>query len=238
MACNEDIVRRVEKLLNMTTDRGCTESEAAKAAGLAQKLMLMHDLTLGELRQDEVVGETLLDEMPGTMRQAWRGYLAAKVASHNGCTTLWITGLKKARLVVFGQPSDVQRVQTLYGFCARETERLARTAYAGRGRTWLNVWRHGVVDGIGASLREAKEAARQEHAASTGTALIVVDQQLAVIAKRGALARTFMHDRFRNIKKGGRNPAAEKDAEARERGYHDGRSLNVAGVGKALGEGK
>ena len=237
----EDILSRVQKLLNMTVANGCTEAEAAKAAGLAQQLILKHEIAMVELEaagaEPEApapVGHTTLDQMPSSMRQVWRGYLAHVLAVHNGCSTLWMTG-GKPRLVIAGTEADVAKVRMLYAFCVEQTEHMAKQ-YSGAGRTWLNVWRHGVADGIAYSLREAREKVRAEQAAANAaacSALVIVDRALARIDDRTRLSRVYFEQKYK-IKKSGGNPAANKDADARGQGFNDGRQINVSGVGKAL----
>ena len=45
----EAIVEKIQKLLNMTTENGCTESEAANAALLASKLLTQHKLEMSDV---------------------------------------------------------------------------------------------------------------------------------------------------------------------------------------------
>jgi hypothetical protein len=100
----------------------------------------------------------------------------------------------------------------------------------------MNNWRHGVVSGIRQSLKEAREAARNEYASETGTALIVVDNALATVDQRSREVAVWAKRKF-----GLRNLApspARTDHGARETGRRDGRTINVNGSGPALGGGR
>jgi hypothetical protein len=234
----QDALNTVRKLLNRTTENGCTESEAKTAAGLAQKLMDKHRISvdvLGTIDDDadeEIRGwEDPLDEMPNRLKQHWRGSLSMVICRHNGCTVYWNHKGQKPCLSIVGRASDVSAARYLYEFVIREME-TAQVKYRGNGRTWLNNWRNGFVDGIADSLREAREAARQEYAAETGTALIVVDQALVAIKDRHQKAAAFAKAKF-NLRSGG-GGSGQYDHGARATGKRDGKQVNVNGGGKGL----
>ena len=230
----EDALDRVQKLLNRTTANGCTEAEATVAAGQAQKLMLKHNIEALDLdtEEDEEIRtwEDPLDVMPNRLKHTWRGQLAMVICRHNGSTVFWGWAGWKPKLTIAGRASDVTTTRYLYNFVVREMERMVQD-YRGNGRTWLNNWRLGVVDGIAVSLREARRAARSEYASETGTALIVVDQALVTLDARHTEVVAWAQKKY-NLRRGG-GDAGRWDYGARATGKCDGKTINVNG-GTAL----
>jgi hypothetical protein len=130
-----------------------------------------------------------------------------------------------ADLKIIGEEGDTQGVRYLYAFLTREITSLGRP-YGGNGRTWTNNWRHGVVDTLRARLKEAREAAvtTAYSEASTGTALIVVDNALAVIKERERHVERI--ERQLGLVQGsGRH--YRSDHSARDQGRLDGRRINI-----------
>ncbi|RKZ72484.1 MAG: hypothetical protein DRQ48_00300 [Gammaproteobacteria bacterium] len=236
----EAALTQVRKLLNMTTNNGCTEAEAATAAGMAQKIMLKHDLAALDVDAPDEdddgpikTWEDPLDRMPGKLRQIWRGQLAQVLCRANGTQVFWSND-GKPTLKIIGRASSVMATRYMYDFCVREMERLAKQ-YRGNGRTWMNNWRHGAVSGIQRSIADAREAARQEYANETGTSLIVIDKALAVIDARLAETKNYM-DRKYNM----RSLAQANNgynSSARATGQRDGGGINLGGGNAALGGG-
>lgn len=234
-----EALAKVHKLLRMTEARGCTEAEARQAAMMAQKLMMAHRLESVDLSgpesaapaPDQPVREWEQPLDSGRTRQTWRGRLALYVSEANGCSVYWSGSCLK----IIGTADNATAARYVYEFAAREIDRMAKR-YAGNGRTWLNNWRLGAVDGVRDSLREAREAARQERAASTGTALVVVDRALAVIDHEAKRARAFMYANVKGMRRTG-TTGARYDASARQTGQRDGRTINTGGGGARLGAG-
>ena len=51
----EDIIKKIQKLLAVSKDKGASENEAMMAADMAQKLLQAHNLSLGEIKNNENV---------------------------------------------------------------------------------------------------------------------------------------------------------------------------------------
>lgn len=231
-----EALEKVRKLLRMTEARGCTEAEARQAAMMAQRIMLAHridaaaiDLTAAgpaPVQPVEVWGDPLDAQKS---RQTWRGRLAVAVASANGCVVYW----NGSRLMLVGTADNAAAARYIYTFAAAEIDRMARR-YSGNGRTWINNWRLGAADGVAASLREAREEARRE-SASTGTALVVIDNAFALVAREERRADAHMRASVPGMRRG-HATASRYDHNARETGKRDGRTINTGG-GARLGSG-
>ena len=234
-----EALEKVRKLLRMTEARGCTEAESRQAAMMAQRLMMAHRLEMVDLNGPE--SSAPAPEQPvhnwddpldaQRTRQTWRGRLALHVAEANGCAVYW----SGSALRIVGTADNATAARYVYGFAAREIDRMAKR-YAGNGRTWLNNWRLGAAEGVRDSLREAREAARQERAASTGCALVVVDSALAVIDAEHKRAVAHLYASVPNMRRG-RSTGGRYDSGARATGQRDGRTVNVNAGGARLGGG-
>ena len=108
----------------------------------------------------------------------------------------------------------------------------------GTGRTWRNNFRLGVVDTIGAKLRQARKQVikdlRKEHKAK-GTALVVINTALAKVEQRDAEVDAFLEEHFDFVPL--RNAGHTRDRGAREQGQEAGREINVGKSSAAIGSG-
>lgn len=76
------ILTKIQNLLNMTTANGCTESEAANAANLAQKLLTQHKLSM-------------TDVMKGAMASGEAKAVESECQLSDTVSTAWANGIAK-----------------------------------------------------------------------------------------------------------------------------------------------
>lgn len=229
-------LRKIKKLLNLANAPSATEGEAANAAAAAQSLMTKHQIDEIALEMDErVVDEVIKDwEDPlegGTRLAAWKGQLAMAIAAVNACHVYRDLG----ELKIIGEQRDAQSVRYLYAYLVREIDTLAKR-YGGNGRTWLNNWRHGVVDTLRKRLREARDEAIQEQYADagTGTSLIVVDNALAVVKQRQVEVERIA--RQLGLRPGSRS-GSRFNHSARNQGRSDGHGISLGTGNGQIGAG-
>ena len=109
----DGIIATVQKLLAMTTDRGCTESEASNAAILAEKMLTENKLALADVMKEAFAKgeiEAVQDyAMPtGGSSIAWLHSLVTRLAKLAYCKA-FITRVNDVRRISFvGFPQDVQ----------------------------------------------------------------------------------------------------------------------------------
>jgi hypothetical protein len=119
----------------------------------------------------------------------------------------------------------------LFAFCCREIERLA-AGYAGNGKTWMNNYRLGIVDTIGAKLAEATRSvrgeARQLHGSAADRAIVRIDEKAIAV-------ENFVKTNL-NLKKAAK-VTYRSDVGARARGQMDGQSIQVGDSGPGLSPG-
>ncbi len=231
------IITKVKMLLERTTENGCTEAEATAATAQAHRIMLRHKLELRDVEEAGQAAEQVkawddpLDDNGRTM-PTWKGQLAMVLARPNGCSIFRNGG----RIKIIGRASDANTLRYLYAFVTKEMARMS-TRYAGNGRTWLNNWRLGFVNGVDLALQTAEAKERTTYAAETGTSLVVVDQALATINQRHEDALAFGRDELKL--KSGRSSRSRHDASARNQGERDGGRVNLSNGGSAqLGGGQ
>ena len=80
---NEKILEKIQKLLEVTTDRGASENEAMMAALKAQKLMAENDLTILDI-QTEKAEEVIIDKIK-LGKGNWKFILSSIIARNFSC---------------------------------------------------------------------------------------------------------------------------------------------------------
>lgn len=226
----EHIVSKVQKLLRLAGANNSPE-EAASAAAKAQEMIDQHNLTDAMLALDGATvdedvanfeeADAPLDQQK--TQQTWRVRLASILAKMNGCR-IYLHGYN---IALVGRPSDAETVRYLYAYLTRETEQLAESHGKGMGRTWRNNFRLGVVDTITRKLHEQHRTFETTARATAGTALVRVNQALAVIEKRGETVDLFMQKTLKLRKGGPISSHAQGNNQARERGRQAGQSISV-----------
>jgi hypothetical protein len=226
------ILNRVRKLLRLA--EGPNAHEAAAAAAKAQSLIDEHNLSAALLSLDEGMQDdediedfndkgAPLDSQPVLHR--WRLSLASSIARANGCRVYFTGG----SIALVGRPSDAETTRYLFGYLAREVERLCEKDGRGCGRTWRNNYRLGVVDTISQKLDAEHQkfvAERREIAAADNAqALVRVNQAIAKVEKRGEDVSAWIK---KNLKLyAGSSSSARHDNSAREAGRRAGRSIAI-----------
>lgn len=178
------IIEKVQKLRRLA--RSTNVNEAAAAAAAADRLIQEHGLAEAELQAE---GKTekevpVEDSSPlASWRRAptWQRILATRLIQHYDCAGYmrwaWAGGEQVLQHCVIGRPTDMSAVRYMYGWLTVEIERLAQL-HCGKGRSYLDSFRRGAVQGVCDKLYESKKAARQgsvEAPRVSSTALAIVD---------------------------------------------------------------
>lgn len=215
------IAEKVKKLLALAESDN--PHEAAAAAGAAERLMQEHRLTQADLGDAGSEAEILpvdFEHMKGGLLP-WKAVLCNEIARMHGCACLVRTpyGHKRnATIVVFGVPSDVEAVRTLYAWTSGETDRLVRKMGRGRDRRWQTSYRLGCVTGITDAMEDAMKTARSH---ATSTALARVDDRLV---RADAAVESVTNRAGVEIDKD--RPKLHLDVDAFREGERDGRDLH------------
>jgi len=90
----ESILKRIQKLLKMSTENGASENEAMFAADKAQKLLQEHNLSISDLKDEDQV-EPMDSEDVEVDRDLWKGYIRNATAKLYFCKTYTTMKLDK-----------------------------------------------------------------------------------------------------------------------------------------------
>jgi hypothetical protein len=238
MMTKEEAIEKVRKLLALSQSNN--PHEAALAAQRAQEILNKYEIEQGmldlssddptdkeQITQDGILGE------PTQRMSAWKGVLSDALARANACRSYWHwlhtvnqTNWRPARIMrlkIVGRPSDVQKVQYMFSLLVAEVDRLTKRDCAGKGKTYSNNYRHGMVGAIAEKIHEAKQSARRavyaEHAGDT-LALVKIDRSLERLDRRDQDMAQWMKA---NLKLKNMPSSASHDYAARAHGYRVGK---------------
>ena len=213
-------------------------NEAAAAAAAADRLIQEHGLAEAQLQADgKQAAETVTEDQSPLAAwtgktPTWQRILASGLARHYDCASylVWIRSNTLAHKII-GRPSDLATVRYMWGWLSVEIERLAQL-HKGEGRSWLDSFRRGAVQGVLYKLDESKRAAREEvQAKARVVAAINPDLQtntssaLAIYDRRREEAVDAMKE-------------LHPDVAERMKRSRGGRSFNGPSRHDAFGEGK
>ncbi|HUV03986.1 MAG TPA: DUF2786 domain-containing protein [Armatimonadota bacterium] len=170
----DNVKRQVAMLLEKTTANGCTVAEAESAAAAAQRLMSKHRIDAAELGSIGEDVEPCFDEdtlyQQGRICPSWRGVLAMYIGHANG-VAVFQSG---PSLRIVGTADQRAVVVYMFTYLARQVEELTLRLATGRGRSYSNSFRHGVVRAVGERLKAAEQVAKTEAPAG---ALVRIDKE-------------------------------------------------------------
>lgn len=227
---NEEIIKKLQALLRMTTDRGCTQGEMENAMVMAQKLAFKHRINLDELRDcgenetidlgKNIVKKTYKCSPTNSFPSAHR-YFCCIIDRYFGVKTITIEG--EGKIGVVGNVTDVDFAIYVYSYLRGTFKKLWYVAKFelvleefSRGSFYVGLW-----ESLNAKLNEAQESAKKEAAAEykSGFELVLVDFNKALQEK---------FDEFypESRKMRGRAPTV-KDEGAYRDGLAKGRKINI-----------
>ncbi len=253
----QGVIEKVQKLRKLA--RSTNEHEAAAAAAAADRLIQEHGLVEAQLQAEgKVEAEPVAEEKdPLTVWRGraptWQRQLASGLTRHYDCAAYlsWdyehrtSTGGPGLRHNLVGRASDVAAVRYMYGWLSVEIERLAQT-HKGSGRSWLDSFRRGAVQGVLNKLYASKKAARGEVEArvavasaidpgtKAGAGLVLYDRRREEAVETMKSLHEEVAERMKRSR-GGRSFASPSEWSAYRQGQEEGRSIHV---GASIGGGK
>jgi predicted oxidoreductase (fatty acid repression mutant protein) len=85
MTDKESIIQKIQKLLAMSKANGASENEAMTAANRVQKLLQEHNLSLGDIKDNEIV-EPIDSESFEAEKDKWKSWIVSATAKLYFCT--------------------------------------------------------------------------------------------------------------------------------------------------------
>lgn len=199
------IVDKVRLLLAQTTDRGCTATEAALAAGMARRLLDEHNLSIADVEALAEQTDGGIESVEDRSREAldgWEEPLASVLAKGFDCRVYKTRDLnrrRKAVLTFVGFSADVAIARFLFTTLRREIARAARRAYrdydgpASRYRHFESFC-HGATEAIRARLGEMARQRQGNAQALICHKLDAIDRRLPSLRPARPMQRSLSHD--------------------------------------------
>lgn len=183
----DNIKKRIQALSAKTVDNGCTEAEALAAMEKIGSMLAEYNLSMSEVELREESENCIQDclEIKGKNINNNIGTLLSSISIFTD-TKCWIYWNKiTVKYIFFGLESDVKSATYLLSVC---TSAMINESYKyvkslnlvgqGKHRSPQNNFQKGFASRIYGRLYEIKQNNKKQQAASTGTALIVLKDQL------------------------------------------------------------
>lgn len=239
---DQRFLEKIQKLLQVTEDRGASPTEAATAARHVEALLRKHNLEMADLQLEELqAGEGLgtewarasvnpLGNQPQKSLPDWAGILAVAVAELFDCHA------RQDRLPVigivirfFGYKTDVVIAKWMFEYLCKEIVRWSKNvpesdiwATSMTKKAYLADYRTGMAQELTTRLRDllrqrkdeikTTEAAVQGNSTGTTSTALVIAKQRAVEEKFGPFNYT---------------QASYRASSANSRGRVDGTKVNI-----------
>lgn len=156
----EDVIKKIQKLLAVSKDKGASENEAMMAADMAQKLLQAHNLSLGEVKDNESI-EPINEETFNVEREAWKSWIIASTAKLYYCKTYTSSKLddlyKKVKVTHFvGRESNRIVAKYMSDYFIETVERLADNEFerVPGNKSDLNKMKHAFKQGCSGRLSQ------------------------------------------------------------------------------------
>ena len=154
----ESVLKRIQKLLKMSTENGASENEAMLAADKAQKLLQEHNLSIADLKDEDQV-EPMDSEDVEVDRDLWKSYIRNATAKLYFCktyTTMKLdTRYKRVKVITFvGRKSNRMVATEMCKYFINTVERLADEEFreVPGSRAAINKMAHAFKQGAASKL--------------------------------------------------------------------------------------
>ena len=235
---NDAIIQRIQKLLAMTTERGCTPAEAAHAAAKAQEFMQRYGLSMFDV-EAKTYGEKVEEEhrdLEFERVPAWVCKMAGAVARPNGCEYVlsWIRrGKRRTNCLKFiGHTTDVKIVAYLYQSLSKALWRQSAgdCKQLGRGGASLAKARWDYMRGAACAIEQrlTEEAKRFEQSAGSAIEPFASGPAVngAMVLVKNKAVEEYMAKEFPDLKTV-HHRGSPRDHAAEQAGIAAGRSIPI-----------
>ena len=155
----ESVLKRIQKLLKMSTENGASENEAMLAADKAQKLLQEHNLSISDLKDEDQV-EPMDSEDVEVDRDLWKGYIRGATAKLYFCKTYTTMKLDKhyrrVKVITFvGRKSNRMVATEMCKYFINTVDRLAAEEFreVPGSRASINKMSHAFKQGCASRLQ-------------------------------------------------------------------------------------
>ena len=155
----ESVLKRIQKLLQMSIENGASENEAMLAADKAQKLLQEHNLSISDLKDEDQV-EPMDSEDVEVERDLWKGYIRNATAKLYFCKTYTTMKLDKhyrrVKVITFvGRKSNRMVATEMCKYFINTVDRLAAEEFreVPGSRASINKMSHAFKQGCASRLQ-------------------------------------------------------------------------------------
>ena len=155
----ESVLKRIQKLLQMSIENGASENEAMLAADKAQKLLQEHNLSISDLKDEDQV-EPMDSEDVEVERDLWKGYIRGATAKLYFCKTYTTMKLDKhyrrVKVITFvGRKSNRMVATEMCKYFINTVDRLAAEEFreVPGSRASINKMSHAFKQGCASRLQ-------------------------------------------------------------------------------------
>jgi hypothetical protein len=142
----DKLIEKVQKLLTLARNEGASEAEADTALKMANKILLIHNLTMSDIdieQQDDnglIQKDNVIDICQNGEEGQWESTLMAVLCEYNlcGCISHSTKGTNKGTITIVGSQQNIEVV--IYLFQA------ARDLYRALSKTRHSTYRKSVID--------------------------------------------------------------------------------------------
>ncbi len=207
----ESIIETISKILNMTSEHGCSEEEAATALTIAQKMLQKYNLQMADItgHLSKESGEQLINlpikfekELPD-----WKVRLIRFVAINNFCTV--IDGGKT--IYILGRKTNIQAVLEMSFWITVQMDNMAFVATCSYQGPHKMAYRNSFILGALNTIYHRLQEQRREWEKSSAqvTALVLYSKEEM---------DTFKYSQFPNLRS-----VTKYHANNSQDGYSDGK---------------
>lgn len=207
---NEDVLRKIRKLLALADSPN--HNEAAAAAAKARRMLLEHGLSMDQLgaAPEDVQEETWRNYTGPRLNTSTAG-LAKAVATANMCDLLVARRPGEGgRYVLVGRPAAIKVARAVLDYLYEAMERDAERRGSGRGAAWKNDYRRGWIYSVAKRFEETKR-------------LDDVQERALVLREDQAVVQHMAKYKDRKV-----GASREMDSEALVAGLRDGQRVSLA----------
>jgi len=159
---NERLIEKIKKLFALADNAGATSNEAETAMRMANKLLDKHNLSMGDLKTNDVVFFSYIEFKPNP----WIRITCASIARLYDCTVIHSPGRKE--LTIFGTEANRVTAMIVISDLVHQIERDC----VGKG----NAFRNGAASSLSATCqRLIRERRNDKEEIMPGTGLVPVD---------------------------------------------------------------
>jgi len=147
---DEKLLDKIKKLITLANDAGATEAEADTAMSMANRLLLMHNLTMADVKLkpdakfERKDGAIIIGE--GHHEGSWEDALMAVLCQFNMCSSIIhrTKGLRRAGITIIGAKANVEIVLYLFDSARNMYRGLASKRYSEYSKAIVNLFKpHG-----------------------------------------------------------------------------------------------